>query len=133
MIYVLTVLWCIPSPVLWFLNAEAWVIGHAAAGVEFPLVLATCAAAGQVATFSALYFGGDAILKRVPRLRAKLERFDVERYRAAGYPILVAAAVIGLPPLVLLAVVARTLHYRFVPFLVLCVSGRVLRFAVLAM
>lgn len=133
MIYLLTFLWCLPSPIVWILNAEAWVVGHAASGVEYPIALAICAAAAQVVTFTTLFLGGELVLRKLPRLRGRLEKFDIERYRGAGYLILGAAAILGFPPLVLLALVARTLHYRFSIFLAVCLAGRVGRFAVLAL
>jgi membrane protein YqaA with SNARE-associated domain len=133
MLYALTFLWCLPSPIIWLFNAEAWVVGHAATGAEFPVLLAICATASQVTTFTFLYRGGDAVLARLPRLRAKLERFDIGRYRSAGYSILAAASLLGFPPLVLLSLVARTLHYRFAVFLAVCLTGRLARFLVLAL
>lgn len=133
MIYVLTFLWCLPSPIVWLLNAEAWVVGHSIRGVDLPVLLAAAAALSQVTTFCLLYRGGDAILAYLPRLRARLEKFDVARYRGAGYAVLALASVLGFPPLVLLALVARTLHYRFAPFVVICLAGRLVRFLVLAL
>jgi membrane protein YqaA with SNARE-associated domain len=133
MIYLLTFLWCLPSPILWFFNAEAWVVGHAAAGVDSPLALAVLATLSQSLTFSFLYCGGDLVLRRFPKIRRKVERFDVSRYQAAGYSTLGAAAFLGLPPLVLLSLLARTFRYRFVPFLTLCLLGRLGRFGALAL
>jgi membrane protein YqaA with SNARE-associated domain len=133
MTYLLTFLWCLPSPILWIFSAEAWVVGHAAVGVDFPLVLALAATVSQSVTFSLLFWGGDAVLRRFPRLRAYVERVDVSRYRGAGYSALGVAAVIGLPPLTLLALVARAFNYRFGFFLALCLVGRLGRFGALAL
>ena len=133
MIYLLTFLWCLPSPILWIFNAEAWIVGHAAVGVDFPLVLALMATISQSVTFSLLFWGGDALLRRFPRIRARVERIDVSRYRGAGYGALGVAAVVGLPPLTLLALVARTFNYRFAFFLSFCLVGRLGRFGILAL
>jgi membrane protein YqaA with SNARE-associated domain len=132
MVYALTLLWCLPSPIIWLFNAEAWVVGWAAKGVAFPFGLALCAAISQVLTFCALFIFGEAIVRRLPRVEAKLKKLDVGRYRAAGYSVLGIASFIGLPPVAILAVVARTLHYRFAIFVILCFVGRVGRFAILA-
>ncbi len=131
MFYLLTFLWCLPSPILWFFNAEAWVVGNAAAGRD-PIALAIVATASQLVTFCVLFRGGDALLERLPRVRARIEKLDLPRYRKAGYALLGAGAILGVPPLVLLSLVARTLHYRFAWFFAIAVVGRLGRFAVLA-
>jgi membrane protein YqaA with SNARE-associated domain len=132
MIYALTLLWCLPSPVIWLFNAEAWVVGWAVKGVDFPFVLALCAAISQVVTFTGFFFFGEVILRRLPRVSARLQKLDAARYRGAGYTVLGLASLLGLPPLVLLALIARTLRYRFAIFLALCFAGRLGRFVILA-
>jgi membrane protein YqaA with SNARE-associated domain len=132
-IYLYTFFWCLPSPLLWVVNAEAWVVGHALSGVDFPIGLAMSAAISQTLTFSFLFFFGNVVLDRFPRLRARIEKVDVERHRASGYLLLGLAAILGFPPLVLLAVLGRPLHYRFPIFVAVCVVGRIARFTVLAM
>lgn len=133
MTYVMTFFWCIPSPIIWVFNAEAWVVGHSVAGIEYPWLVALVAALGQACTFATLYLGGEVILRRLPSLRARIERFDVERFRTWSFLALVVASVVGLPPLVLLALLAKTLHYRFPLFLAVALAGRVVRFMVLAL
>jgi membrane protein YqaA with SNARE-associated domain len=132
-IYLYTFFWCLPSPLLWVFNAEAWVVGQAIRGVEFPFGLALAATVSQALTFSFLYYAGDLILARFPRIQARVEKLDVERHRSAGYTVLSAAAVLGFPPLVLLSLLSRSLHYRFPIFVAVCLAGRLSRFSVLAM
>lgn len=132
MLYLQTFFWCIPSPLLWVMNAELWVIYHALKGAELPWLLALMAAGAQTCTFVFLFFAGDWVTRKIPRLRAKLDRFDVERYRAWSYTAFSFGAVTGAPPHVLLAILARSLHARFVPFFTITAAGRVVRFFVLA-
>jgi membrane protein YqaA with SNARE-associated domain len=131
MLYLLTFLWSIPSPIVWVMNAEAWTIIQASKGAD-PLLLATFATLGQTVCFVSLFYGGEWVLRRLPRLRAKLEKFDVEKYRSWSYLALGLASVAGVPPLVLMALLAKTLHYRFPVFLFFTVVGRFARFLVLA-
>ena len=66
MLYVVTFFWCLPSPIIWLFNAEAWIVGHALNGVELPLLMAGIATLSQSCTFLFLYLGGEVILRRLP-------------------------------------------------------------------
>ena len=132
MLYVMTFFWCLPSPLVWIMNAEVWVIGHSLKGIDFPWLMALIAVAGQTCCFVFLFFFGEVVLRRIPKLRARIERFDVARYRSWSYAALGLGSILGLPPHVLLAMLAKTLHYRFLPFLWITIVGRVARFMVLA-
>jgi len=131
-IYGLTFLWCIPSPVLLFINAEAWVITHALLEHGTPLGLGLAAAAGQLVGYTVVFFASDRVVRWLPKLDGKLQTFDAQRYSTTAYSALAIGTVVGLPPTVLLTLCSRALGYRYLPFILICAVGRSLRFCTLA-
>ena len=132
MLYLTTILWCIPSPLILVINAEAWVLGQAALNEVNPTLLGLAAAAGQVIGYTLCFFGGEAVLRRLPKLHDKVAAFDVDKHRGAAYGALFVGSVVGMPPAVVLTLVGRALHYRFLPYFVVCAAGRIIRFETLA-
>ena len=60
--------------------------------------IAFVVAAGQTTGFALLYFFGDRLLRWMPKLRAKLDAFDVTKYKLGAHSIIGCAAIFGLPP-----------------------------------
>ena len=133
MLYLTTILWCIPSPLFMFINAEAWVLGNVALGNGDPPWIGLCAAAGQMIGYTACFFGGAQVMQRLPKLRDKVARFDVDKHKGAAYFVLLFGAIVGWPPAVILTLLGRTLNYHFVPYFIICALGRVVRFETLAL
>lgn len=132
MVYLITFFWGLASTLIPIFNAEAWVVGNVLMGSD-PFLLALLISLAQCTAYTVYYYGGDAIVRRFPRVRKKLESFDGERYRNAGFAVLIVASTIGVPPLVFLAFLAPSLGFRFVPFIMLSFCGRLVRFLALAL
>ena len=121
-----------------FLALEVY-LGVAAADQTYPsVVLAAVAAAGQV-TGKLLWYWVGAGTTRLPWLRRKLEVPKIEaamtrwRDRTDGRPVytgvvLLASAFAGLPPFLLMSVVAGVLRVRLGLFVSTGLIGRFFRF-----
>lgn len=121
-----------------FLALEVY-LGVAAADQTYPsVVLAAVAAAGQV-TGKLLWYWVGAGTTRLPWLRRKLEVPKIEaamtrwRDRTDGRPVytgvvLLASAFAGLPPFMLMSVVAGVLRVRLWLFVSTGLIGRFFRF-----
>lgn len=132
MIYLSTILWCVPSPLFMFLNAELWLLSNVTMGNGEPWLLAICCAIGQMIGYTACFFAGANIMERLPKLKAKVERVDAEKYRGTAYFVLLTGSIVGWPPAVVLTLLGSTLKYRFVPYFLVCATGRVIRFETIA-
>ncbi|MEZ4466243.1 MAG: hypothetical protein R3F43_17765 [bacterium] len=71
MFYLLTFLAVIPSPVLMFINGEAWAVFVGLMGTRDWMLLALAIACGQTVGFTLLYFFGGKALGRIPRCSAR--------------------------------------------------------------
>jgi len=125
------------SPVVWLFNAEVVAVwaGLVATRPWPPVVFLL--AAGQAVTFSLLFLGGDQLARRFGWLRRRVERFQsdaarLERFRRGSLWWLLAAAIIGIPPLVALSAIAPSLGVRFRTFALVALGGRTVRFFLLA-
>ncbi len=133
MIYLSTYIWCMLGTFIPIFNAETWAVVNGLYQTGDPLLIGLSAALGQCTAYTVFIFAGDWVLGRLPRFKGKLETFDVEKYRRSGYSVLVLAAVVGLPPLVMLSFAARALRYNVAVFLTISFVGRVGRFALLGL
>ena len=133
MIYIATYIWCGLGTLIPIFNAETWAVVNGLTGQSNPFLIGIAAALGQCTAYTVYVFGGDWALSKLPKIRRKLESFDVEKYQGASYMVLVAAAIIGLPPLVMLAFVCRSINYKPVTFLVIALAGRIVRFSLLGL
>lgn len=125
------------SPVIWLFNAEVVAVWAGLVATRPWLPVALTLAVGQAATFSLLFVGGEQLAQRIGPLRRSVERFRcdparVERFRRSAVWWLLAAAVVGLPPLVATSAIAPALGVRFRTFALVALLGRTLRFIVLA-
>jgi len=131
MIYLATYIWCGLGTLIPIFNAETWAVVNGLTSQSNPLLVALAAALGQCTAYSVYIFGGDWALSKLPKVRRKLESFDVEKYQGASYGVLVAAAIIGLPPLVMMSFVCRSINFKPAPFLAIALTGRIVRFSIL--
>ena len=118
-------------------NAEALVVGSVlAAPPAFALVIAAVVTAGQVAGKVVLFMGGTGLMQtrraaESPRARALARR--MEGRPGAMRVTVFASATLGLPPLYLMAIVAGAARLPMPTFATLCVTGRFMRFYMLAL
>lgn len=99
------------------------------------VALIALAALGHQIAKTLCYIGGAGILER-PAVKRRVAKIQPTLDRWDKYPKLVMAiaATIGLPPLWALAFVARPLmHIRFGVFTGICLTGRVARYAFVAL
>ena len=132
-IYAGTFLFCAVSGVVPFMNAELFLlyVGATANHGQLP-ALVLLAALGQISAKSLLYYGGRGVLKlpegrgraRIEALRARLSGGR----RTAG-SVTFVSALTGLPPFYAISVIAGTLGWPFLRFVLYGTAGRVLRFS----
>jgi membrane protein YqaA with SNARE-associated domain len=99
------------------------------------VVLAVIVAIGQTITHTTLYVSAKQLAtigeKRRQKLHERIERARavVARWGDRSLLALFSSATLGLPPMMLVAVVAGALGIRLRTFIVIGLAGRVLRFA----
>ena len=112
-IYGGTVVACFIAGIVQVINTEAillgvsiWLVDDAA---QLPLI-ALCAAIGQMIANVGFFYAGRGA-GALPRVHAKLARAKdkIARWKQRPNLVLIAAAIVGLPPLVLVAVAAGSL------------------------
>lgn len=136
--YVLMVFMAMPGPLLWVINTETILVVQVQQG-QLPVLLAACAALGQVGTFLIIYQLGEAALHRIPFFSKRLTAWPDEKrlaLRSRTTPALVLGGLTGLPPVVVLACLCSSVDYprlkmsglvfvtRFVRFLVVALGGQ---------
>jgi membrane protein YqaA with SNARE-associated domain len=133
-------------------NAEAYVIGSQVSAVAGPVLIAVGVGIGQtfgkLLLFLSVRQGKELPFIRHRRAEARREAVSPARlrFRAAvarlldllgqkrwGLPIVLLAAVVGLPPLYAVALVAGATTMRAVWFALVVLVGRVTRFVLLAL
>ena len=87
---------------------------------------------GQTFCFIVLCRLGDETLARFPWLEKKTQKIDFERFRKNASVYITSAAMLGLPPVTVLAASSRVLIPSLVQFLGITFVGRVIRFWLLA-
>ena len=130
MTYLILYLVSIVSPVLAL--AEPLCLLSALSSPDAWFLIALVVAAGQTTGFALLYFFGERLLKWMPKVRRKLEAFDISDYTLGAHSIIACGAVFGLPPATLLATAGRVLESRVMIFLGILFTGRLLRFCVVS-
>ncbi len=128
--YLFIFLVSIISPVLAL--AEPLCILAALAKPEAWIWIALVIAAGQTTGFGLLYFFGDVILGWMPKLKKKLDGFDLSRFRKSNFVLTGCAGMFGLPPATLLAAAGPVFEARAAVFLGVLFVARVIRFLVIA-
>jgi membrane protein YqaA with SNARE-associated domain len=133
-IYGGTVVACFVAGIVQLINTEAILLGVSIFFVDdvvqLPLI-ALCAAVGQmIANVMFFYMGRGAA--SLPRVHAKLARAKakIAKWQQRPNLVLIVASIIGLPPLVLVAVAAGGLGIGVKRFATIGLCGRWLRFAI---
>jgi membrane protein YqaA with SNARE-associated domain len=132
LIYLLSFLLGVPSPLFLFLNAEAWTISSVLLSDAHPFGVAVCVAAGQLTGYTVCYFNGPWLLDRIPSLARRINALQVESYRNASYGALFVGAIVGFPPTLFFTFLRKRFNYRFVLYFGLVFVARLIRFSVLA-
>jgi membrane protein YqaA with SNARE-associated domain len=131
--YLFSLLVFIPSPLLQFINAEAWAIFVGLTGQRSPVLLGVVLGVSQTLGFAGLYLFGHKLLARWGRLNRVFARFDVERMRHRAPYLLALGSTVGLPPHNALALAAPLVSVPLRVVLVFTLPGRVLRFIVIGL
>lgn len=113
------------------MNAEAWVLSNALFYARAPVPMALAVTAGQLVCYMALFFGGPALLARLPSVQQRLDAFDAAKYQRRAYVALAIGSLTGMPPVIFLSTLSRQFHFRFLPWLAIVCVGRFTRFTVL--
>jgi membrane protein YqaA with SNARE-associated domain len=131
-----TLVVCFVAGLVPLINAELFLAGLTVWVVKSPqqlLPIVALAAFGQMASKAILYFAGVGLLE-LPRGTWKA-RITQARSRIAGwqkrpYAVYALSASTGFPPLYLTTLAAGALRIRFVPFCLIGLAGRMLRFGI---
>jgi membrane protein YqaA with SNARE-associated domain len=136
-IYIAMFLFAILSGVFPLANSEAALIALGAAspyGWPKLIVLAVVVALGQSVTHATLYQSGRGLANAGAKRRAKLEARIAKarelgaRWEKSELLLIALGATIGIPPQVLIAVLAGVIGIRFRTFVAIDVAGRIARF-----
>lgn len=127
-----TIVACFVAGIVQVINTEALLVAASLWLVEDPIQLplvALCAAIGQMIANVVFFYAGRGAGALV---RTKLERVrtKIARWQKRPNAVLAAASVVGLPPLVLVAVAAGGLGIGVRRFAAIGLCGRWLRFAI---
>jgi membrane protein YqaA with SNARE-associated domain len=119
-------------------SIELFLVGIGAWASPTPsdmVILVLLAAVGhQISKTICYYAGYGALDKASDKLRARVEklRHKIDRWNQRPKLIMWIASTIGIPPLYVLAFIARPLmNMRIVPFTVIVFTSRIARYAVL--
>ncbi len=119
-------------------SIELFLIGIAAwkhPSWEVLALLVLIAAIGHQIAKTVTYFAGEGALKlpkgRTKRYLDKAQKY-IDRWNKRPLIILGLASTIGIPPLVVVAIVAGPMmRIKFIPFTIICFIGRLARFGVM--
>jgi len=141
-IYVALFLFAMLSGVFPLANSEAALVAlGVASSYAWPklLVLAMVVALGQCVTHAMLYQSARGLAKVGAKRRAKLEariakaREYGARWQKSELLLIALGATIGIPPQVLIALLAGVIGIRFRTFVAIDVAGRIARFSTIVM
>jgi membrane protein YqaA with SNARE-associated domain len=127
-----TVVACFIAGIVQVINTEALLVATSLWLVDDPVqlpIVALCAAVGQMAANVVFFYAGRGAGALV---RTKLERVrtKIASWQKRPNAVLAAASVVGLPPLVLVAVAAGGLGIGVRRFAAIGLCGRWLRFGI---
>lgn len=131
MIYLWIALIVIPSPVIIIISSEAIAVLWSLKGYH-PALLALSLAIGQTIGFSILCYFGEQLSARWRRMREKLEKVDLERYRNYAPRLIAWSAFIGIPPVNISCLAAGAVKTRVITLIPLLFIGRFLRYWIVA-
>jgi membrane protein YqaA with SNARE-associated domain len=141
-IYVAMFLFAMLSGVFPLASSEAAMIAFGAASsysVPKLLVLAVITAAGQSVTHASVYLSGRGLAnagsKGRPKLEARLAKAREigARWEKSELLLIALGATIGIPPQLLVALLAGVIGIRFRTFVSIDITGRIARFVTVVM
>jgi membrane protein YqaA with SNARE-associated domain len=141
-IYVAMFLFAMLSGVFPLASSEAAMIALGAAlsySVPKLLVLAVITAAGQSVTHASVYLSGrglaNAGAKHRPKLEARLAKAREigARWEKSELLLIALGATVGIPPQLLVALLAGVIGIRFRTFVSIDITGRIARFVTVVM
>jgi len=129
-----TFAFCVGSAVIPVMHAEAYLVGAsllAPPELRWPLVIA--GATGQMLGKVGMYFAGrGALLIPGDRMQHRIQQATA-RYRDkkdVGNALIFVSSASGFPPFYIISIAAGMLNYPLVPFILLGLLGRFIRFSV---
>ena len=135
-IYAGTFVVCLVGGLLPLINTEVYLVGLTVLAVHDPAPLALVvlmASLGQLVAKIILYYVGYGMFE-LPRgrFKAKIEaaRGYAEKWRERPTWVVAISSTVGLPPLYLVSLVAGGIRMHLVRFVVVCLFGRIVHFAV---
>lgn len=123
-------------------NSEAALIAiGAGSSYAWPklVVLAVIVALGQSITHASVYFSARGLSKaganKRPRLEAKIAKAHelAARWKKSEVLLMVLGATVGIPPQILVAMVAGVIGIRFRTFAAIDITGRIARFTTIVL
>ncbi|MCB9730450.1 MAG: hypothetical protein H6746_18415 [Deltaproteobacteria bacterium] len=120
--------------IVWVLNPEVSSVVYGDRGWH-PLLVGLLIGSGQIATYTGLYFGGEALAARWRWLHDNIERTRTryQRHLEGGYlTVMLFSAIIGIPPPLIVAGLAGGFGIRWSHVMPVALLGRVIRLATLA-
>jgi membrane protein YqaA with SNARE-associated domain len=141
-IYVAMLLFAILSGVFPLANSEAAMIAFGAgSSYDVPklLVLATITALGQSVTHASVYLSARGLAKAGAKRRPKLEARIAKarelgvRWEKSELSMIALGATVGIPPQVLVALLAGVVGIRMRTFVAIDVVGRIARFVTIVL
>lgn len=140
-IYIAMFAIAVVSGVFPIVSSELALIGMTVAlgDLTRPLVLAVIVAIGQTISHSTLFFAAREVTRVGAKKRAKLEarlakaRALVARWGDKWLLLIAAAALFGVPPMVLVSLAAGALGVRFRTLVTIGLPGRATRFIAIAL
>jgi membrane protein YqaA with SNARE-associated domain len=133
-----TLVVCFLSGLIPVINAELFLVGVSKFAVSSPTQLpgvVIAAAVGQMTAKVILYYAGMGLVE-LPRGRFKTQiekaRGKLASWQKRPYFIMAVSACFGLPPFLLVSIVAGALGIRFRAFAAIGLVGRALRFGFFA-
>jgi membrane protein YqaA with SNARE-associated domain len=137
--FVTTFGYCILSALIPVLNSEIYVLAAAAVAPQAAPAVVIGAALGQMVGKSALYLAGSgSVLLPGQRLRKMVDAVR-EKYQhgaaapALGGSVLLASAVVGLPPFYIVSVACGIFRIPYLHFFVIGLVGMLVRYGVLVL
>ena len=125
------------SPIFWPFNAETAALFVGLVGTRNAVLVGAVLALGETLTLTGLFFGGNGVVRRVGWLRKKVDRLREDEERMARYRQnaaggLVVSALLAVPPLSVLAILAPAFGVRWRTLATISFLGRWIRFALIA-
>lgn len=130
MFYLITVAVFSVSPLLQFINAEAWAVFVGLTSDRPVWAVGLTLGLAQTIGNALLYVFGNKLLRRIASLRRLMERLDRERLRTHSPALLSVGAITGIPPHNAMCIAAPLVDVPLRRVIILTFIGRTIRFTV---